>query len=84
MSLMVRIRPGCDTICGTCKVYQLNMNTRPNIKYLLAIKDTTATPWEKVYLDIIGPLPVTETSMKYVLTCQDNLSKYFIAYLCKV
>jgi hypothetical protein len=30
-------------------------------------------------LDIVGPLPITETGMKYILTCQDNLSKYFIA-----
>jgi hypothetical protein len=32
----------------------------------------------KVYLDIVEPLPMTETNMKYILTCQDNL-KYFIA-----
>jgi transposase InsO family protein len=30
-------------------------------------------------LDVVGPLPVTESGMKYILTCQDNLSKYFIA-----
>jgi hypothetical protein len=37
------------------------------------------TPWEKVYLDIVGPYPITESGIKYILTCQDNLSKYFIA-----
>jgi transposase InsO family protein len=33
----------------------------------------------KVYLDIVGPLPLTEDGMKYILTCQDNLSKYSVA-----
>jgi len=32
-----------------------------------------------VYLDILGPLPGTEEGHKYVLTCQDNLSKYLLA-----
>jgi hypothetical protein len=45
----------------------------------LTIRDTKTTPWEKICLDIVGPLPATEGGMKYILTCQDNLSKYFIA-----
>jgi hypothetical protein len=53
-----------------CKTCQLNN---------LTVTDTKTTPWEKVYLDIVGPLSMTETGMKYILTCQDNLSKYFIA-----
>jgi hypothetical protein len=58
---------------------QLNKETQPNSKLPLTITDTKATPWEKIYLDIVGPLPVTERGMKYILTCQDNLSKYIIA-----
>jgi hypothetical protein len=27
----------------------------------------------------MGPLPVTEAGIKFILTCQDNLSKYLIA-----
>lgn len=34
-----------------------------------------------MYLDVVGPLPITENGAKYILTCQDNLSKYFIAVL---
>ncbi|PNF41072.1 hypothetical protein B7P43_G06245 [Cryptotermes secundus] len=62
-----------------CKICQLNKETRQSIKLPLNITDTKATPWEKVYLDVVGPLPMTESGMKYVLTCQDNLSKYFMA-----
>ncbi|PNF18384.1 hypothetical protein B7P43_G12483 [Cryptotermes secundus] len=61
-----------------CKTCQLNKETRPNIKLPLTVTDTRNIPWEKVYLDVVGPLPTTETGMKYILTCQDNLSKYFI------
>jgi hypothetical protein len=62
-----------------CKTCQLNKDTRPNVKLPLTVTDTKTTPWEKVYLDIVGTLSMTETGMKYILTCQDNLSKYFIA-----
>jgi len=41
--------------------------------------DTQFHPWDKLYLDIVGPLPLTEEDHKYVITCQDNLSKYLLA-----
>lgn len=69
---MARIRPRCDTVCKRMKTCQLNKETHPYIKLPLAITDTKTTPWEKVYLDIVGPLPITETGIKYTLTCQDN------------
>jgi hypothetical protein len=55
----------------------MNKETRPNIKLPSTITDTKEIPWEKI--DIVGPLPTTERNMKYILSCQDNLSKYFIA-----
>jgi hypothetical protein len=75
--------PGLDQDVGQyikeCKICQINKETNPNIKLPLAITDTKTSPWEKVYLDIVGPLPMTENKMKYILSCQDNLSKYFMA-----
>jgi hypothetical protein len=62
-----------------CKVCQLNKETQKNVKLLLTITDTKPIPWEKIYLDVVGPLPSIEKNMKYILTCQDNLSKYVIA-----
>jgi hypothetical protein len=61
-----------------CKTCQLNKETHSKIKLPLAITDTQTTPWDKIYLDIVGPLTITENGNKYILTCQDNLSKYFI------
>jgi hypothetical protein len=45
----------------------------------VTIIDTISTPWKKVHFDVVGPLTTTERCMKYVLTCQDNLSKYLVA-----
>jgi hypothetical protein len=63
----------------TCKTCQLNKETRSKIKLPLTVTDTQATPWDKLYLDVVGPLPLTGRNMKYILTCQDNLSKYLMA-----
>jgi hypothetical protein len=62
-----------------CKTCQMNKETHHSIKLPLTITDTKTTPWDKVYLDVVGPLAMTQSGMKYILTCQDNLSKYFIA-----
>jgi hypothetical protein len=35
--------------------------------------------WEKYCMDIVGPLTVTTKGHKYILTFQDELSKYTIA-----
>jgi hypothetical protein len=58
-----------------CKSCQINKETQKNIKLPLTITDTKSTPWEKLYLDEVGPLTTTENNMKFILTCQDNLSK---------
>jgi hypothetical protein len=62
-----------------CRICQVSKETRPNVKLPLTITDTKEIPWEKIYLDIIGLLSTAEINMKYVLTCQNNLSKYLIA-----
>jgi len=37
------------------------------------------SPFEKCYLDVVGPLPVTLQGNKYILTFQENLSKCVVA-----
>ena len=61
-----------------CQICQKNKQGRET-KQMLEITDTQLEPWNKIYLDIIGPMPVTEGGNKYILLCQDNLSKYVIA-----
>lgn len=62
--------------CDTC---QRNKNTRPLTRQELEITDTQSEPWIKIALDLVGPLPLTEDGNRYLLTCQDNLTKYLIA-----
>jgi hypothetical protein len=62
-----------------CKVCQKNKSTSPNTKAPFQETDTQFHPWDKLYLDIVGPLPMTEEGFTYIFTCQDNLSKYLIA-----
>jgi hypothetical protein len=62
--------------CVTC---QRNKYTGPYTKAPFQETDTQYQPWDKIYLDIVGPLNMTEDGYKYILTCQDNLSKYLIA-----
>jgi len=38
--------------------------------------DTLATAFDKVSMDIVGPLPTTESGYSYILTIQDLLTKY--------
>ena len=59
--------------CETCKI---NKTVRIKTRLPMKITDTPFEPFEKIEIDIVGPLPVTELGNKYLLTIQDNLTKY--------
>lgn len=61
-----------------CKLCQKNKTTQ-NTKLPMAITTTSSKPLEKIFLDIVGPLPLTTQGNKYILTIQDDLSKYSLA-----
>jgi len=44
----------------------------------MMLTDTPGSAFDKVALDIMGPLPVTNQGNRYVLTVQDLLTKYLI------
>lgn len=48
-------------------------------KIPLKITTTSSKPFEKIFLDIVGPLPTSKNNNSYVLTIQDDLTKLFIA-----
>jgi hypothetical protein len=45
----------------------------------MEITTTVESSFERCSLDIEGPLPETEKGNRYILTFQDDLSKYVIA-----
>lgn len=59
-----------------CKSCQINKVSRRKTKVPMEITTTSKSAFEKVFLDIVGPLPMSESGMKYILTCQDDLSKF--------
>ena len=59
--------------CTSC---QKNKITNKHVKQPLAITSTSSRPFEKIFLDIVGPLTTTLTGNTYILTMQDDLTKY--------
>jgi hypothetical protein len=45
----------------------------------MTITSTSSTPFEKIFLDVVGPLNPTENNNKFILTFIDDLTKFFIA-----
>jgi transposase InsO family protein len=62
-----------------CRSCQVNKTLTPKHKAPMEINTAAKYPFEKCYLDMVGPLPVTQGSNKYILTFQDDLSKYVVA-----
>jgi transposase InsO family protein len=62
--------------CETC---QKNKITQRKNKLPLQITDTPEVVWQNCSLDIGGPLTLTSENNRYLLTFQDELSKYTVA-----
>jgi len=62
-----------------CKSCQVNKTLKPKRKAPMEITSTANHPFDKCYLDIVGPLPPSAAGNRYILTFQDDLSKYVVA-----
>jgi transposase InsO family protein len=51
----------------------------PYTKLAMEVIVTPCAAFEKISLDCMGPLPLTEQGNRYILTCQDQLSRYVVA-----
>jgi len=63
-----------------CEFCQKNKLSK-KIKMPLVITETLNKPFEKCALDIVGPLSITTSGNNYLLTFQDNLTKFSKAIL---
>ena len=59
--------------CTSC---QVNKVSNRHIKQPMAITSTSSQPFEKIFLDIVGPLPTTLSNNIYILTMEDDLTRY--------
>lgn len=67
-----------------CKSCQRNKLVRKKNHQPMEITSTSNKPFEKISLDIVGPLTLTENGNKYILTLQDDLTKFTQAYAIPV
>jgi len=63
----------------TCSSCQKKKLVRVKPKQPLIIIDTPVDAFDKVSMDILGPLLITKNGNEYSLTIQDLLTKYFVA-----
>ena len=59
-------------------VCQLQKTTRMKRKIEAIIPDTPTNPNDKIAMDIFGPLPITTSGNEYILSIQDQLTKYLM------
>ena len=74
-----KMRHEVEDYVKQCKSCQVNKILTPKNKAPMQVTTTVERPFEKSYLDVVGPLPVTVQGNKYILTFQDYLSKYVVA-----
>ena len=55
---------------------QLKKLVRVKTRNPMIITDTPGTAFEKISMDIVGKLPITSSQNQYILTIQDNFTKY--------
>jgi hypothetical protein len=59
-----------------CDICQTNKITHNKSKLPMKVTTTPQVVWDKCAVDIVGPLNQTAEGHKYVLTFQDELSKF--------
>lgn len=62
----------------SCPSCQKNKVSIPH-KMPMVITTTSSKPFDRIFLDIVGPLNITFQHNRYILTIQDDLSKYSLA-----
>lgn len=61
----------------TCQKVKARNKT---LRQPMIISTTSSKAFDRVYLDIVGPLPESVQNNKYVLTLQDDLTKFSLAF----
>ena len=64
-------------IVKNCKMCKIN---KPSIKHQenQVITNTASQAFEEIAIDTVGPLPITSMGNRYIVSVQDNLTKYVI------
>ncbi|XP_039313009.1 uncharacterized protein LOC120359490 [Solenopsis invicta] len=74
-----KIKEDVQNFIRNCRDCQLKKLVRLKTRQPMTLTDTPNSAFEKISMDIMGPLPMTEDGYSYILTIQDLLSKYSLA-----
>lgn len=64
----------------SCQSCQRNKSSNKTTRQPMVISTTASKPFEKIFLDIVGPLPTSNRQNNYILTIQDDLTKFSAAF----
>lgn len=71
-----KMRQDIQEYIKKCKSCQLNKTSRRRNKAPMEITSTSHKPFERLAIDVCGPFPITENANRFVLTMQDDLTKF--------
>ena len=75
------MRSDVDNYVKKCPQCQTNKALRQTNRAPMQITSTSTQPFERIALDIVGPLPEAGAAkLRFILTIQDDLTKFSIAY----
>ena len=72
------MRKDVEEFIKNCESCQKNKISNKHTRQPLAITSTASRPFEKIFLDIVGPLTPTFSGNNYILTMMCDLTKYSI------
>ncbi|KAL4084392.1 hypothetical protein QTP88_028215 [Uroleucon formosanum] len=76
LSKCERLKEDIIEYIKNCESCQKGKVANKKVKQPMLITSTSSEPFEKIFLDIVGPLVTTLSGNTYILTLQDDLTKY--------
>jgi hypothetical protein len=73
------MRKHVEEYVNKCAKCQRNKTLKPRRKVPMEITTTARHPFQKCALDIVGPIREAMPGNRYILTFQDDLSKFIMA-----
>lgn len=74
-----KLRDDVQRYIKQCRECQLKKLVRLKTRQPMVLTDTPGTAFEKISMDIMGPLPMSQNGFSHILTVQDLLTKFSLA-----
>lgn len=74
------LKKDVQNFISSCQSCQRNKTINKTVKQPMVITTTSSKPFERIFLDIVGPITTSKKGNNYILTLQDDLTKFSAAY----